>query len=92
MNEEDLRAQINSLIRDEIQENINDYVDSVEETKKAGLGFVSNDDNEQLKVKISQKEIDKIIKDYKKLKKSARSNLSHIKKLGLVDKHGNPLK
>ena len=92
MNEEDLRAQINSLIRDEIQEDINDYVDSVEETKKAGLGFVSNDDNQQLKVKISQREIDKIIKDYKKLKKSERSNLSHIKKLGLVDKHGNPLK
>ena len=92
MNEEDLRAQINSLIRDEIQEEINDYVDSVEETKKAGLGFVSNDDNQQLKVKISQREIDKIIKDYKKLKKSERSNLSHIKKLGLVDKHGNPLK
>jgi len=92
MNEEDLRAQINSLIRDEIQENINDYVDSVEETKKAGLGFVSTDDNQQLKVKVSQKEIDKIIKDYKKMKKSERSNLSHIKKLGLVDKHGNPLK
>jgi len=68
MNEEDLRAQINSLIRDEIQENINDYVDSVEETKKAGLGFVSNDDSDQLKVKVSQKEIDKIIKEYKKLK------------------------
>lgn len=92
MNEKDLRAQINSLIRDEIQENINDYVDSVEETKKAGLGFVSNDDNHQLKVKVSQKEIDKIIKDYKKMKKSERSNLSHIKRLGLVDKHGNPLK
>ena len=92
MNEEDLRAQINSLIRDEIQENINDYVDSVEETKKAGLGFVSNDDSEQLKVKVSQKEIDKIIKEYKKLKKSQRSNLSQVKKLGLVDKHGRPLK
>jgi len=92
MNEEDLRAQINSLIRDEIQENINDYVDSVEETKKAGLGFVSNDDSDQLKVKVSQKEIDKIIKEYKKLKKSQRSNLSQVKKLGLVDKHGRPLK
>ena len=92
MNEEDLRAQINSLIRDEIQENINDYVDSVEETKKAGLGFVSNDDSDQLKVKVSQKEIDKIIKEYKKLKKSRRSNLSQVKKLGLVDKHGRPLK
>jgi len=92
MNEEDLRAQINSLIRDEIQENINDYVDSVEETKKAGLGFVSNDNSDQLKVKVSQKEIDKIIKEYKKLKKSQRSNLSQVKKLGLVDKHGRPLK
>ena len=92
MNEEDLRAQINSLIRDEIQENINDYVDSVKETKKAGLGFVSNDDSDQLKVKVSQKEIDKIIKEYKKMKKSERSNLSQVKKLGLVDKHGRPLK
>jgi len=44
MNDKDLRTQINSLIRDEIQEDINDYVDAVDETKKAGLGFVSNDD------------------------------------------------
>ena len=92
MNEEDLREQINSLIRDEIQENINDYVDSVEETKKAGLGFVSADDDKELQVKISQREIDKIIKEYKRIKKEERSNLTHIKKLGLVDKHGKPLK
>ena len=92
MNEEDLREQINSLIRDEIQENINDYVDSVEETKKAGLGFVSADDDKELQVKVSQREIDKIIKEYKRIKKEERSNLTHIKKLGLVDKHGNPLK
>ena len=92
MNEEDLREQINSLIRDEIQENINDYVDSVEETKKAGLGFVSADDDKELQVKVSQKEIDKIIKEYKRIKKEERSNLTHIKKLGLVDKHGKPLK
>ena len=45
MNDEELLNQINELIRDEIQEDINDYVDSVEETKKAGLGFVSNDDS-----------------------------------------------
>ena len=91
MNEEDLREQINSLIRDEIQENINDYVDSVEETKKAGLGFVSADDDKELKVKVSQREIDKIIKEYKKMKKGEKSNLSQIKKLGLVDKNGKPL-
>ena len=92
MNEEDLKEQINSLIRDEIQDVINDYVDSVEETKKAGLGFVSADDDQELKVKVSQKEIDKIIKEYKRIKNEERSNLTHIKKLGLVDKHGNPLK
>ena len=92
MNEEDLKEQINSLIRDEIQDVINDYVDSVEETKKAGLGFVSADDDQELKVKVSQKEIDKIIKEYKRIKKEERSNLTQIKKLGLVDKHGNPLK
>ena len=91
MNDEDLRDQINSLIRDEIQENINDYVDSVQETKKAGLGFVSADDDKELKVKVSQREIDKIIKEYKKMKKGERSNLSQIKKLGLVDKNGKPL-
>ena len=92
MNEEDLKEQINSLIRDEIQDVINDYVDSVEETKKAGLGFVSSDDDQELKVSVSQKEIDKIIKEYKRIKKEERSNLTHIKKLGLVDKHGKPLK
>ena len=91
MNDEDLRDQINSLIRDEIQENINDYVDSVQETKKAGLGFVSADDDKELKVKVSQREIDKIIKEYKKMKKGERSNLSQIKKMGLVDKNGKPL-
>lgn len=90
MNEDVLRNQINSLIRDEIQEVINDYVDDQEHTKKSGLGFVENED--ELKVSVSQKEIDKIIKEYKRIKKSEKSNLSHIKKLGLVDKHGRPLK
>ena len=31
MNEEDLKEQINSLIRDEIQEVINDYADDQEQ-------------------------------------------------------------
>lgn len=78
MNNEELKDQINQLIRDEIQENINDYVESKEDNKKSGLGFV--DDNE-LKVNIPQKEINKIIKEYKKIKKSQRSNLFEIKKL-----------
>ena len=91
MNDEELRNQINQLIRDEIQENINDYVDAQEETKKAGLGFINKEEDESLTVSISNKEIDRIIKEYKKIKKGQKSNLSHIKKLGLVDKHGRPL-
>ena len=77
--EEDLKKAVDILIRQEIQETINDYVDSKDETEKGGLGFVEDD---ELKLSVSQKEIEKIIKQYKKLKKSERSNLSHIKKLG----------
>ena len=92
MNDDDLRDQINELIRDEIQEVINDYVDLKEDSKKSGIGFVSTDDDEELKVNISKNEVDKLIKEYKKIKKGEKSNLSQIKKLGLVDKHGRPLK
>ena len=93
MNEDLLRNQINSLIRDEIQEVINDYVDGFQgQSEKSGLGFVQSEDDQELKVNVSNKEIDRIIKEYKKIKKGKKSNLSQIKKLGLVDKHGNPLK
>ena len=88
--DEELERQINSIIRDEIQDVINDYVDAKENTKKAGIGFVENED--KLKVNISKGEVDKLIKQYKKLKKQEKSNLSQVKKLGLVDKNGNPLK
>ena len=77
--DEDLKNAVDMLIRQEIQENINDYVDTKDTTKKSGLGFVEED---ELMVSVSQKEIEKIIKQYKKLKKSEKSNLSHIKKLG----------
>ena len=73
MNDEILRDQVNELIRDEIQQNINDYVDSKEETEKGGLGFFESDD--ELKVNISQREIDKIIKEYKKIKKDPEIKL-----------------
>ena len=63
-----------------------------EDSKKSGIGFVSADDDEDLKVNISKNEVDKLIKEYKKIKKGEKSNLSQIKKLGLVDKHGRPLK
>ena len=96
-NDELLRAQINALIHDEIQEGINDYLDAKEvEKEKAdqtGIGFASGDDEEggQLNVKVSVSEVDKILKEYKRIKRQERSAFGEIKKLGLVDKHGQPL-
>ena len=88
MKDEELRAQINALIRDEIQEGINDYIDTKEESEKSGLGFVDNKD-EELKVNISNAEVDKLIKEYKKIKRRQKSNLNQIR---LLDKFGNPIK
>ena len=87
MKDEELRSQINALIRDEIQEGINDYIDTKEESEKSGLGFVDNKD-EELKVNISNAEVDKLIKEYKKIKKRQKSNLNQIR---LLDKFGNPI-
>ena len=93
MNSDDLlRNQINQVIRSEIQNEINDYVDEQEVVEKAGLGFVSKEDEKELKVRVPVSEVNKIMKEYKKIKKKEKSNFSHIKKLSLVDKHGRPLK
>ena len=89
--EAELRMEIDAIIRDEIQEGINEQVDQQEETEKTGIGFVDKEDEDKLEVNISKREIDKIIKDYKKVKKFKKSNLGQVKKLGLVDKHGRPL-
>ena len=91
MNEDIIRDQINQLIRAEIQEGINDYVDEMEVVEKGGLGFVAKDDEKELKVKVPVSEVDKIIKEYKKIKKKEKSNFSQIKKLGLLDQHGRQL-
>ena len=88
MKDEELRAQINELIKGEIQEGINDYIDTKEESEKTGLGFVQSED-EQLKVNVSNKEVDRLIKEYKKIKKRQKSNLNQIR---LLDKFGNPIK
>ena len=81
MNEEHLRDQIDQLIRNEIQGNINEFVDMKEQERKSGLGFVSADDNQDLTVKIPKSEVDKIVKEYKKIKKYQKSSLFEIKKL-----------
>ena len=89
--DDDLRIQIDALIRDEIQDNINQYVDSRKDSKEGGLGFVGKEDEEQLQVNIPQSEVEKILKEYKRIKKSQKSNLGQVKKLDLVDKNGRPL-
>ena len=89
---DELRNQINDIIEGEIQLGINEFLE--EKQKKEtdqGLGFVTSEEAKELKVKVSNSEIDKIMKQYKKIKKKEKSNLSHVKRLGLVDKHGRPL-
>jgi len=78
---DELKDQINEILEAEIQNGINDYIE------KEGKGFKG----QELKVNVSQDEVDKIIKEYKKLKKKERSNLSEVKKMGLLDKDGKSL-
>ena len=92
MNDDTLREQINELIRDEIQEGINEYVDQREEVKKSGLGFVESEEEKELKVNVSEREVNKIIKEYKRMRRNQRSNFGQLKKLSLLDKNGKPLK
>ena len=87
-NEDILRDEIDQLIRAEIQQGINDYVDELEVVEKGGLGFVGKEDEKQLKVKVPVSEVDKIIKEYKKIKKREKSNLNTVK---LLDQHGRQL-
>ena len=81
MDKDELRSQINDIIEGEIQLGINDYIE------KTGKGFKG----EELKVNIPKSEVDKIIEEYKRIKKAEKSNLGQVKKMGLVDKDGTPL-
>ena len=94
MSDEILRNQIDAIIRDEIQEVVNDYVDDGKAGEGLkGVGFVQKEDENELKVNIPTNEIDKLIKEYKKIKKrQKKSNLHQVKKMGLVDEHGRELK
>ena len=91
LSDDELRAQINALIRDEIQEGINEYVDSGQAGEGLkGEGFVPKED-EDLTVNIPTAQVEKLLKEYKRIKRRKKSNLSEVKKLGLVDKSGRPL-
>ena len=90
--EDNLRDQINDIIEGEIQLGINEFLEEKQRKESdQGLGFVTSEEAKELKVKVFKDEVDKIMKQYKKLKKNQKTNLSRIKKLGLVDKHGRPL-
>ena len=96
MKDKDLEDQISDIIEGEIQNGINDYLEQQEEIdetrKETGLGFVkSEDEAKELKVNVRQDEVDKIIKEYKRIKKFKKSNLGQVQKLGLLDKNGRPL-
>tara|TARA_Y100001951_G_scaffold89993_1_gene82808 strand:+ start:509 stop:787 length:279 start_codon:yes stop_codon:yes gene_type:complete len=92
MKDEELKAQINDIIEGEIQNGINDYLESQEDKEDTGLGFVKKEDEaNELKVKVYKNEVDKLIKEYKRIKKFKKSNLGQVQKLGLVDKNGRQL-
>ena len=78
---DDIKQQINDIIEGEIQNGINDYLE------QEGKGF----EGQELKVNVVKDEVDKLIKEYKKIKKYRKSNLGQIQKLGLLDKNGKPL-
>ena len=89
---DELRNQINDIIEGEIQLGINEFLEEKQRKESdQGLGFVTSEEAKQLKVKVFKEEVDKIMKQYKKIKKKEKSNLSQVKRLGLVDKHGRPL-
>ena len=90
MKDEELKAQINDIIEGEIQNGINDYLEAQEEKEDSGVGFVS-DEAKELNVKVYQDQVDRLIKEYKQIKKYRKSNLGQVKKMGLDDNHGRPL-
>ena len=74
MKDDELKAQISDIIEGEIQNGINDYLESKDNKEDNGLGFVENDDK-KLNGKVYQDEVDKLIKEYKRIKKFKKSNL-----------------
>ena len=77
---DEIRDQINDILEGEIQNNINEYLES-EKTKSddSGLGFANQ--GSQLNVKVSNEEIDKIIKKYKKIQKYRKSSLFAVQSM-----------
>jgi DNA mismatch repair ATPase MutS len=77
---DEIRDQINDIIEGEIQNNINEYLESEKEKEDSGLGFANNEGS-QLNVKVSNAEIDKIVKKYKKIQKYRKSSLFAVQSM-----------
>tara|TARA_R100001594_G_scaffold125023_1_gene161956 strand:+ start:111 stop:398 length:288 start_codon:yes stop_codon:yes gene_type:complete len=93
MDDKEIEQQINDIIEGEIQNSINEYLEKNQEEEKTtpSLGFVPKDEEKKLKVNVSNEEVNKLIKEYKKLKRYRKSNLFQASQLGLVNKNGKPL-
>ena len=91
MNDKEIEQQINDIIEGEIQNTINEYLEQQQEGKgeDGGLGF-ANEEGGQLNVKVSQAEVDRLVKEYKRQMKYRKSNLFQASQL-LVDKNGKKL-
>ena len=91
MNDKEIEQQINDIIEGEIQNSINEYLEQQQDSKgeDSGLGFANNE-SAQLNVKVSQAEVDRLVKEYKKAMKNRKSNLFQASQL-LVDKNGKKL-
>ena len=73
MKEKQLRNQINDIIEGEIQLGINEFLEEKQAKESdQGLGFVTSEEAKKLKVKVFKDEVDKIMKQYKKIKKKYR--------------------
>ena len=77
---DEIRDQINDIIEGEIQNNINEYLESEKSKDESGVGFVG-DQSKELKVNVSNEEIDKIIKKYKKIQKYRKSSLFAVQSM-----------
>ena len=82
MNDKEIEQQINDIIEGEIQNSINEYLEQQQESKgeDSGLGFANNEGS-QLNVKVSNAEIDKIVKKYKKIQKYRKSSLFAVQSM-----------
>ena len=89
MNDKEIEQQINDIIEGEIQNSINEYLEQQQSKgEDGGLGF-ANGEGGQLNVKVSQAEVDRLVKEYKKAMKYRKSNLFQASQL--VDKNGGQL-